>query len=94
MTLDPARLAYTKGGGVVTVVAQDAHTGRVLMVAAADREAVERTIATPTRCWRGLLRPVRHVMPAPSPASGGPQIRVTCSWSSIASSQPARSSRG
>jgi phosphoribosyl-AMP cyclohydrolase len=31
--------------GLVTVVAQDAHTGDVLMVAWANREALERTVA-------------------------------------------------
>jgi len=44
--LDVARLDFAKGNGRVTVVAQDARTGAVLMVAQADREAIERTIAT------------------------------------------------
>jgi phosphoribosyl-ATP pyrophosphohydrolase/phosphoribosyl-AMP cyclohydrolase len=39
-------LDFDKGGGLVTVVAQDAHTGVVLMVAHADREAVELTLET------------------------------------------------
>jgi phosphoribosyl-AMP cyclohydrolase / phosphoribosyl-ATP pyrophosphohydrolase len=42
---DLARLDFAKSGGTVTVVAQDASTGRVLMVAAADRDALERTLA-------------------------------------------------
>lgn len=39
-------LDFAKGGGVVTVVTQDARTGAVLMVAGADLEAVDRTLAT------------------------------------------------
>ena len=38
------RLDFEKGGGLVTVIAQDASTGAVLMVAFADRAALERTI--------------------------------------------------
>jgi phosphoribosyl-AMP cyclohydrolase / phosphoribosyl-ATP pyrophosphohydrolase len=39
-------LDFAKGGGTVTVVAQDASTGSVLMVAAADRAALEATMST------------------------------------------------
>jgi phosphoribosyl-AMP cyclohydrolase / phosphoribosyl-ATP pyrophosphohydrolase len=39
-------LDFDKGGGLVTVVAQDAVTGAVLMVAMANRDALERTLAT------------------------------------------------
>ena len=39
-------LDFTRGDGFVTVVTQDHRTGAVLMVARADREAIERTIAT------------------------------------------------
>ncbi len=39
-------LDFSKGDGLVTVIAQDARTGAVLMVAHADREALERTVAT------------------------------------------------
>jgi phosphoribosyl-ATP pyrophosphohydrolase/phosphoribosyl-AMP cyclohydrolase len=39
-------LDFDKGDGLVTVVAQDAITGRVLMVAMSDRAALERTVAT------------------------------------------------
>ena len=41
---DLDRLNFTKGGGLVTVVAQDALSGAVLMVAHADRDALSRTI--------------------------------------------------
>src|SRR5260221_1572463 len=37
---------FDKDKGTVVVVAQDAVSGRVLMVANADREALEKTIAT------------------------------------------------
>ncbi len=43
---DVARLNFTKGNGLLTVVTQDALTGAVLMVAHADREAVERTVSS------------------------------------------------
>lgn len=39
-------LDFAKGGGLVTVVAQDAVSGAVLMVAHADREALARTLET------------------------------------------------
>lgn len=45
-TLDPASLDWAKGSGLVTVVAQDAVSGAVLMVAFADREALTRTVET------------------------------------------------
>ncbi len=38
-------LDFDKGGGLVTVIAQDERTGAVLMVAYANREALERTMA-------------------------------------------------
>ncbi len=44
--LDPDQLDFTKGGGLITVVAQDATTGDVLMVAFADREALDATLRT------------------------------------------------
>jgi len=43
MTLSPLTLDFEKGGGLITVVTQDARTGEVLMVAHADKEAVART---------------------------------------------------
>lgn len=44
--LDVGALDFAKGDGLVTVVAQDVRSGAVLMVAFADREAVERTVAS------------------------------------------------
>ena len=39
------RLDFARGGGLIAVIAQHAHTGEVLMLAYADREALERTLA-------------------------------------------------
>ena len=55
-TLDLAALDFTKGNGLVTVVAQDAVTGAVLMLAHADREALERTLATGEMHYRSRSR--------------------------------------
>ncbi len=44
--LDISSLDFSKGNGLVTVIAQDAVTGVVLMVAHADRAALETTVET------------------------------------------------
>lgn len=49
-TIDPAELAYGDDG-LLPVVVQDVASGAVLMLAWADREAVERTIATGHACF-------------------------------------------
>ena len=53
-------LDFSRGDGLVTVVAQDARTGAVLMVAHADREALERTIATGEMHYRSRTRGLWH----------------------------------
>jgi phosphoribosyl-ATP pyrophosphohydrolase/phosphoribosyl-AMP cyclohydrolase len=58
--LDLDQLDFTKGGGLVTVVTQDAASGAVLMVAFADREALERTIATGEMHYRSRTRGLWH----------------------------------
>lgn len=58
--LDLAAVDFSKGGGVVTVVAQDAVSGVVLMVAHADREALERTLATGEMHYRSRTRGLWH----------------------------------
>lgn len=60
ITLDLNGLAFEKNGGTVTVVAQDAATGAVLMVAAADREALERTLETGEMHYRSRTRGLWH----------------------------------
>src|SRR6476646_8457009 len=58
--LDLDALDFAKGGGLVTVVTQDATSGAVLMVAHADREALERTIATGEMHYRSRTRGLWH----------------------------------
>jgi phosphoribosyl-ATP pyrophosphohydrolase/phosphoribosyl-AMP cyclohydrolase len=58
--LDISTLNFDKGNGLVTVVAQDARTGAVLMVAHADREALERTLATGEMHYRSRTRGLWH----------------------------------
>lgn len=53
-------LDFEKGQGLVTVVAQDARTGVVLMVAHADREALERTLETGEMHYRSRTRGLWH----------------------------------
>src|SRR5689334_23872278 len=54
--LDLDTLNFDKSGGLVTVVTQDARTGAVLMVAHADREALERTVETGEMHYRSRTR--------------------------------------
>jgi phosphoribosyl-ATP pyrophosphohydrolase/phosphoribosyl-AMP cyclohydrolase len=58
--LDLAAVDFEKGGGVVSVVVQDATTGAVLMTAFADREALERTLATGEMHFRSRSRGLWH----------------------------------
>jgi phosphoribosyl-ATP pyrophosphohydrolase/phosphoribosyl-AMP cyclohydrolase len=53
---DLDRLDFTKSAGLVTVIAQDDRSGAVLMVAHADREALERTLATGEMHYRSRTR--------------------------------------
>ena len=53
-------LDFSKGDGLVTVIAQDARTGAVLMVAHADREALERTVATGEMHYHSRTRGLWH----------------------------------
>jgi phosphoribosyl-ATP pyrophosphohydrolase/phosphoribosyl-AMP cyclohydrolase len=59
-SFDLDALDFAKGGGTVTVVAQDAATGRVLMVAGADRTALERTLATGEMHYTSRTRGLWH----------------------------------
>lgn len=58
--LDLDALAFAKGGGSVVVVTQDADTGVVLMVAWADREALQRTLATGEMHYTSRTRGLWH----------------------------------
>jgi phosphoribosyl-ATP pyrophosphohydrolase/phosphoribosyl-AMP cyclohydrolase len=58
--LDLDTLDFAKGNGLVSVIAQDARTGQVLMTAFADREALERTLATGEMHYRSRSRGLWH----------------------------------
>ena len=60
LALDLGALNFDKGNGVVTVVTQDARSGAVLMVAHADREALEKTIASGEMHYRSRSRGLWH----------------------------------
>jgi phosphoribosyl-ATP pyrophosphohydrolase/phosphoribosyl-AMP cyclohydrolase len=58
--VDLDTLDFAKGSGLVTVVAQDVESGAVLMVAHADREALERSLATGEMHYRSRTRGLWH----------------------------------
>jgi phosphoribosyl-ATP pyrophosphohydrolase/phosphoribosyl-AMP cyclohydrolase len=58
--LDLDVLNFTKGEGLVTVVAQDAESGVVLMVAHADRQALQQTLDTGEMHYRSRTRGLWH----------------------------------
>lgn len=58
--LDLGTLNFDKGNGLLTVVAVDADSGAVLMVAHADREALEQTIASGEMHYRSRTRGLWH----------------------------------
>ncbi len=60
LLLDLDELDFIKGNGFVTVVAQDAITGAVLMVAHATREALERTLTTGEMHYTSRTRGLWH----------------------------------
>lgn len=56
ISLDLDSIDFAKGGGLVIVIAQDSDSGDVLMAAYADREALERTVATGEMHYRSRTR--------------------------------------
>jgi phosphoribosyl-ATP pyrophosphohydrolase/phosphoribosyl-AMP cyclohydrolase len=60
MSLNLDALDFEKGGGLVTVVVQDARSGAVLMLAHADREALEKTLASGEMHFRSRTRGPWH----------------------------------
>ena len=60
LVFDIDQLDFTKSGGLVTVVTQDATTGAVLMVAHADREALEHTLRSGEMHYRSRSRGLWH----------------------------------
>ncbi len=60
MLFDLNALDFDKGKGLVTVVAQDARTGQVLMQAFANREALQRTLDTGEMHYQSRSRGLWH----------------------------------
>ena len=58
--LDLDSIDFAKGGGLVSVVAQDATTGDVLMIAFADREALEAAQRTGEMHYHSRTRGLWH----------------------------------
>ncbi len=58
--LDLDALDFRRGAGLVTVATQDVHTGQLLMVAHADREALEHTLATGEMHYHSRRRGLWH----------------------------------
>lgn len=58
--IDLDTLDFTKAGGLVTVVVQHAISGALLMVAHADREALEKTLDTGEMHFRSRTRGLWH----------------------------------
>ena len=60
MSLDVESLDFSKSNGLVTIVTQDATTGVVLMIAHADRLALEKTIETGEMHYTSRTRGLWH----------------------------------
>jgi phosphoribosyl-ATP pyrophosphohydrolase/phosphoribosyl-AMP cyclohydrolase len=60
ITLDVDALDFTKSSGLVTVVVQDVTSGSVLMVAHADREAMQKTLDTGEMHFHSRTRGLWH----------------------------------
>jgi phosphoribosyl-ATP pyrophosphohydrolase/phosphoribosyl-AMP cyclohydrolase len=60
IAFDLDQLDFTKSGGLVTIITQDVATGAVLMVAHADREALEHTLRTGEMHYRSRSRGLWH----------------------------------
>jgi phosphoribosyl-ATP pyrophosphohydrolase/phosphoribosyl-AMP cyclohydrolase len=60
MTFDLDSVDFTRSNGFVTVVVQDSTTGTVLMLAHADREALQKTIETGEMHFRSRTRGLWH----------------------------------
>jgi phosphoribosyl-AMP cyclohydrolase / phosphoribosyl-ATP pyrophosphohydrolase len=73
MSLDIDSVDFSKSNGLVTVVTQDATTGVVLMVAHADRLAVERTMETGQMHYTSRSRGLWHK----GATSGNTQLMVS-----------------
>ena len=77
--LDLDALNFAKGEGLVTVVAQDAESGAVLMVAHADREALQRTLDTGEMHYRSRTR-----ASTASPSQSASRVTTCCVFPLVA----------
>ena len=80
---DIDRVDFTKRNGVVIVVAQDADDGRVLMVAEADRESLERTIETKQMWYRSRTRGSWHKGETSGNVQRLVELRLDCDGDSV-----------
>ncbi len=80
---DLDRLDFDKSGGVVTVVAQDAGTGQVLMVAQADREALELTLQSGEMHYRSRTRGLWHKGATSGNTQRLNELRVDCDGDAV-----------
>jgi phosphoribosyl-ATP pyrophosphohydrolase/phosphoribosyl-AMP cyclohydrolase len=74
---------FTKKNGVVTVVAQDADDGRVLMVAEADREALEKSLESREMWYRSRTRGSWHKGATSGNVQRLVELRLDCDGGSI-----------
>lgn len=74
---------FTKGGGVVPVVTQDAADGRVLMLAYADREALEKTFETGLMWYRSRTRGLWHKGATSGNVQHLVELRLDCDGDSV-----------
>jgi phosphoribosyl-ATP pyrophosphohydrolase/phosphoribosyl-AMP cyclohydrolase len=74
---------FSKRGGVVVVVTQDADDGRVLMVAEADREALEKTLETREVWFRSRTRGSWHKGATSGNVQRVVELRLDCDGDSV-----------
>ncbi len=80
---DLDQLDFAKGQGFVTVVTQDAVSGAVLMVARADREALERTIATGEMHYHSRARGLWRKGATSGQVQSVVEMRVDCDQDAV-----------
>lgn len=80
---DLARLDFEKGGGVVSVVVQDAISGAVLMTAYADREALELTLETGEMHFRSRSRGLWHKGATSGNTQGVVSLEADCDGDAV-----------
>lgn len=74
---------FAKGGGLVAVVTQDADDGRVLMLAYADREALEKTLETRLMWYRSRSRGLWNKGATSGNVQHVVELRLDCDGDSV-----------